>query len=103
MFSWRSFCSGALPGRRRSGLEPDEPPTFKWKSDGARHTARLLAVICQSAMGALAATSARKVSSAINTSLFSSGNINTAHCKASSRCSLGRSEEKQNREKMLGM
>lgn len=46
MFSCKSLCSGALPGRRRSGLDPEELPTLRWKSDGARHTAKLLAVIC---------------------------------------------------------
>lgn len=44
LFSCRSRGSGVPVARRLNGLEP-EVPTLRWKREGARHTAKLLACI----------------------------------------------------------
>lgn len=63
---------------------------LRWKSEGARHTARFMGVIWFSWTEEV--TSLRKQSSVCNTSLFSSDISMMAACTACKRCSLGTSE-----------
>ena len=68
---------------------------FRWKSEGARHTATLVGVIWFSSTQAT--TSRRKKSRARSASLFSSGSSKMAACAASSCWSLGKSADRTNR------
>lgn len=65
---------------------------FRWKREGARHTARFMGVIWFSSTKLT--TSLRKHSSVCKTSLLSSASSRMAAWAACSRCSLGTSVEK---------
>lgn len=65
---------------------------LRWKMEGAKHTARLPAVIWFSSAEAM---SLRKYSRVCSTSRFSSGSRKVAACAAANHCSLGRTANKE--------
>ena len=96
--SWAAFCSWSsrasgtprfFLGLRGLGLCVTLFVPLMLNKEGAKHTARLLAVIWWSS--ACVEMSKRKKRRDWRTSRFSSGRSTTADCKASRRCSPGKS------------
>ena len=79
------------------GEELSRRSVFRWKRDGARHTAKLVQVIWLSAT--LAVTSLRKHRSVCRASRASSGSSSTAARTACRRCSFGMSERGRERKR----
>lgn len=71
---------------------------LRWKMEGAKHTARLPAVIWFSSAEAM---SLRKYSRVCSTSRFSSGSSKVADCAAGNHCSLGRTVDEERQKGFL--